>query len=143
MLPSDFHSARDMPGTGLEIAPCRHFVVARAEERCGRAVRRMSCVTGDPIAFLHCHLLSRSSGRWNRSTASWSAPALTLLSTALGGRLGRLPARTTEALLIYPRFPHFAQLIPAAAPARNGAAEALLWKTARMIGCLERQPTSR
>jgi hypothetical protein len=85
-------------------------------------------VTGDPIAFLHCHLLSRSSGRWNRSTASWSAPALTLLSTALGGRLGRLPARTTETLLIYPRFPHFAQLIPAAAPARNGAAEPPLWK---------------
>ena len=88
----------------------------------------MPCVTGDPIAFLHCHLLSRSSGRWNRSTASWSAPALTLLSTALSGRLGRLPARTTETLLIYPRFPHFAQLIPAAAPARNGAAEPMLWK---------------
>src|SRR4051794_40496587 len=112
----------------LEISPCRHFVVARVEERCSRAVCRMSCVTGDPIAFLHCHLLSRSSGRWNRSTASWSAPALTLLSTALGGRLGRLPARTTETLLIYPRFPRFAQLMPAAAPARNGAAEPVLWK---------------
>jgi hypothetical protein len=92
-------------------------------------------VTGNPIAFLHCHLLSRSSGRWNRSTASWSAPALTLLSTALGGRLGRLPARTTEALLIYPRFPRFAQLMPAAEP--------MLWKTARMIGCLECQTTSQ
>jgi hypothetical protein len=112
----------------LEIAPCRHFGVARAEERCGGAVCRMPCVTGDPIGFLHCHLLSRSSGRWNRSTASWSAPALTLLSTALGGRLGRLPARTTETLLIYPRFPRFAQLMPAAAPARNGAAEPPLWK---------------
>jgi hypothetical protein len=53
---------------------------------------------------------------------------LTLLSTALGGRLGRLPARTTETLLIYPRFPRFAQLMPAAAPARNGAAEPILWK---------------
>src|SRR3954453_13476637 len=74
------------------------------------------------------HLLSRSSGCWNRSTASWSAPALTLLSTALGGRLGRLPARTTEALLIYPRFPRFAQLMPAAAPARNAAPQPALWK---------------
>jgi hypothetical protein len=89
----------------------------------------MPCVTGDPIAFLHCHLLSRSSGRWNRSTASWSAPALTLLSTTLGGRLGRLPARTTKALLIYPCFPRFAQLMPAAAPARNGAAEPAIWKS--------------
>jgi hypothetical protein len=53
---------------------------------------------------------------------------LTLLSTALGGRLGRLPARTTETLLIYPRFPRFAQLIPAAAPARNGAGEPFLRK---------------
>ena len=103
----------------------------------------MPGVTGDPIAFLHCHLLSRSSGRWNRSTASWSAPALTLLSTAPGGRLGRLPARTTEALLIYPRFPRFAQLMPAATQARNGAAEPMLWKTARMIGCLECQTTSQ